>query len=97
MIRNTVCCLASLVDICMANCRSHFIAIFVVAIVPLEWPLPEAANLVGHSTLKKLYMILEPRRWVDVRLPGRSDGILQLAGNFTESTVVVLWVGSLAN
>ena len=45
-------------------------------------------------------MLLEPRflcRQVDVGLPNGSDGILQLAGNFPESYMVGLRVGSLAN
>ena len=42
-------------------------------------------------------MLLEPRRRVNVGLPAGSDSILHLAGNFPESTVVVLWVGSLVN
>ena len=42
-------------------------------------------------------MILKPRRRVDVGLPDVSEGILRLAGNFPESTVVGLRVGSLAN
>ena len=42
-------------------------------------------------------MILEPGWWVNVGLPKGSDGILHLAGNFPESTVVGLQVGSLAN
>ena len=44
-----------------------------------------------------LSMILEPRRRVDVGLPYVSNIILHLAGNFTESTVVGLRLGSLAN
>ena len=45
-------------------------------------------------------MLLEPIfifRRVDVGLPNGSKGILQLAGNFPESTMVGLRVGSLAN
>ena len=42
-------------------------------------------------------MLLEPRRQVNVGLPYGRNGTLQLAGNFLESTVVGLRVGSLAN
>ena len=42
-------------------------------------------------------MLLEPRRRVAVGLLDGSDGILHLAGNFPESAVVVLRVGSLAS
>ena len=42
-------------------------------------------------------MILEPRRQVNVGLTDCSDGILHRTGNFPESTVVGLRVGSLAN
>ena len=42
-------------------------------------------------------MLLEPRWWVDVGLPDSSNGIIHLAGNWPESTVVGLRVGSLAN
>ena len=42
-------------------------------------------------------MLFETRRRVDVGLPAGSGGIIHLAGNFPESTVVGLRVGSLAN
>ena len=42
-------------------------------------------------------MLLEPRCQVYVGLPDVSNGILHLAGNWPESTVVGLRVGSLAN
>ena len=42
-------------------------------------------------------MLLEPRRLVDVGLLAGSDGILHLAGNWPEITVVGLRVGSLFN
>ena len=42
-------------------------------------------------------MLLEPKWRVNVELPSGRDGILHLAGNSTESNVVGLWVGSLAN
>ena len=41
-------------------------------------------------------MISEPRWRVDVGMPNGSGGILHLAGNFPESTLVGLRVGSLA-
>ena len=42
-------------------------------------------------------MLLEPGWRVDVGLPNAIDGILHLAGNLPESTVVGLQVGRLAN
>ena len=42
-------------------------------------------------------MLLEPSQRVNVGLPDGSDGILHLAGNLPESTVVGLRVGILAN
>ena len=41
-------------------------------------------------------MFLEPRWLVDVGLPADSNGILHLAGNWLESTVVGLRVGIIA-
>ena len=41
-------------------------------------------------------MLLETMWQVDVGLPSGSDSILHLAGNFPESTVVGIRVGSLS-
>ena len=97
-----VYCLASLVAICTANRRSHFRAILLLLSFLLVDPCQEretGPRRKSCSELKfdALSMILEPRRQVNVGLPYGSNGILHLEGNLTESTVVGLRAGSLAN
>ena len=87
----------------MANHRSHFVQFCCCYIS--SWVTPARSSREtgprrkSSSELKfdALSMILEPRRQVNVGLPYGSNGILHLEGNLTESTVVGLRAGSLAN
>ena len=86
--------LASLVAIRMANLLSHFRAILLLLSFLSGGSCQERCWAFNFDALS---MLLNPRRRVDVGLPDDSDGILHLAGNLLEITVVGLRVGSLAN
>ena len=82
----------------MANRRSHFWAILLLLLFLSGGPCQERCQkLCSGFNFGALSMLFEPRQWVNVGLPAGSNGILHLSGNFPESTVVGLRVGSLAN
>ena len=98
-----VSCLASLVDICMANRGSHLCAILMLLLflsgVPCQGRQKNGTQqkYCWEFHVDALSMILEHRWRVNVGPPGGSEGMLHLEGNLPESTVVGLRVVSLAN
>ena len=83
-----VYCVASLVDIRMANRRSHFRAILLLFLFISGDPCQERRERGPRRKscwelhFEALYMLLEPRRQVDVGLSDGRNSILHLAGNF---------------
>ena len=81
----------------MANLRSYLRAISLLFSFLSGETCQERQKYCSAFNFEALSVLLSPRWRVDVGLPYGSDGILHLAGNLEERTVIGLRVGSLAN